>query len=94
MLVYVGPGVLLQKLLYYAKENGYAGIEGFAGIPGTVGGAIFGNSGAFGYEIKDILHSVELMDKEGNIKRSNQAQSPSATGLRRSSPDGSSSVQR
>ncbi len=69
VLVYVGPGVLLQKLLYFAKENGYAGIEGFAGIPGTVGGAIFGNSGAFGYEIKDILHSVELMDKEGNIKR-------------------------
>jgi UDP-N-acetylmuramate dehydrogenase len=69
VLVDVGPGVLLQKLLHFAKENGYSGIEGFAGIPGTVGGAIFGNSGAFGYETKDILHSVELMDKEGNTKR-------------------------
>ncbi len=69
MLVDVEPGVMLQKLLHFAKENGYAGIEGFAGIPGTVGGAIFGNSGAFGYEIKDVLNSVQLIDKEGNTKR-------------------------
>jgi UDP-N-acetylmuramate dehydrogenase len=69
VLVDVEPGVPLQKLLYFAKEIGYAGIEGFAGIPGTVGGAIVGNSGAFGYEMKDILNSVELMDKEGNIER-------------------------
>jgi UDP-N-acetylmuramate dehydrogenase len=52
----------------FAKENGYSGMEGLAGIPGTVGGAIFGNAGAFGYEMKDVLTSVQIMDAEGNIK--------------------------
>ncbi|MBM4144678.1 MAG: UDP-N-acetylmuramate dehydrogenase [Nitrospira sp.] len=67
--VTVEAGALLQRLVHYTKENGYSGIEGFAGIPGTVGGAIFGNAGAFGCEIKDVLVSVEIMDTEGKIKK-------------------------
>lgn len=65
----VAAGTLLQSLVRYAQENGYSGMEGLAGIPGTVGGAICGNAGAFGQEIKDVLIAVEIMDSEGNVKR-------------------------
>ena len=67
----VEAGTLLQKLVHYAGEQGYSGIEGLAGIPGTVGGAICGNAGAFGYEMKNVLVSVEIMDATGRIERLN-----------------------
>jgi UDP-N-acetylmuramate dehydrogenase len=66
--IYVETGAPLQRLVHYSKEDGYSGIEGLAGIPGSVGGAISGNAGAFGYEMKDVLISVSTMDTEGNIK--------------------------
>lgn len=64
----VETGAPLQRLVQYSKEDGYSGIEGLAGIPGSVGGAIIGNAGAFGYEMKDVLISISTMDTEGNIK--------------------------
>ena len=67
LYLFVEAGALLQKLVSFSRENGYSGIEGLAGIPGTVGGAICGNSGAFGYEMKDVLVSVEIMDTEGKV---------------------------
>jgi UDP-N-acetylmuramate dehydrogenase len=68
VLISVGAGALLLQVIIFARENGYSGVEGLAGIPGTVGGAIFGNAGAFGYEIKDVLTAVKIMDTEGGIK--------------------------
>ena len=70
-LVYlsVEAGTPLQRLVNFTKENGYSGVEGLVGIPGTVGGAIFGNAGAFGYEIKDVLVSVEIMNAQGGIEK-------------------------
>jgi UDP-N-acetylmuramate dehydrogenase len=65
----VDAGTMLQRLVNFSRENGYSGIEGLAGIPGTVGGAICGNAGAYGYEMKDVLVSVERMDSEGKIGR-------------------------
>jgi len=67
----VEAGTPLQSLVHYATENGYTGIEGLAGIPGTVGGAVCGNSGSFGYEMKDVLVSIEMMDGSGRLERIN-----------------------
>jgi len=69
VLISVDAGVMLQRLLHYAKENGYSGIEGLAGIPGTIGGAIYGNAGAFGYQIGDVIQSVDVLDEKGNVSR-------------------------
>jgi len=66
--VNVETGTPLQRLVNFSKEKGYSGIEGLAGIPGSVGGAICGNAGAFGYEMKDVLISVSLMSNEGTVK--------------------------
>jgi UDP-N-acetylmuramate dehydrogenase len=66
--VYVETGTPLQRLVNFSKEKGYSGIEGLAGIPGWVGGAISGNAGAFGYEIKDVVASVSVMNNKGIIR--------------------------
>ena len=65
----VGAGTLLRRLVLYAREKGYSGIEGLAGIPGTVGGAICGNAGSFGYAMSNVLVSLELMRAEGEVER-------------------------
>jgi len=60
-----GAGVGLQGVVNYAGKNGLSGIEGLSGIPGTVGGAVAGNAGSFGTEIKDVLVEVSIVGKHG-----------------------------
>lgn len=38
------------------------GLESFYGLPGTIGGAVYGNAGCHGQEIKDLLISVKYFD--------------------------------
>ncbi len=67
--LFVEAGILLHRLINFSRESGYSGLEGLVGIPGTVGGAICGNTGAFGYEMKDVLISVAIADAEGRIEK-------------------------
>jgi len=55
-------GVLLQKLVLETAKKGLSGLENLAGIPGTLGGAIWGNAGAFGREIGDLVEEVKVLD--------------------------------
>ncbi len=66
--VEVGAGEDLMALVDFATQNGLTGMEFAAGIWGTVGGAIYGNAGAYGGEIKDVLTGLTLADREGNIR--------------------------
>lgn len=59
--VYVEAGVPWQRLLDEMAVRGYAGLEWGAGIPGLVGGAIRGNAGAYGGEVKDLIISVTVL---------------------------------
>ena len=45
-------------------EKNLSGLEWAAGIPGTVGGAVWGNAGAFGKSMKDIVQAVEVLDSQ------------------------------
>lgn len=67
--LFVEAGVPWQKLVNFCKTKGYTGIEGLTGIPGTAGGAICGNAGSFGCEVKDVVASVVLMDSKGRLDR-------------------------
>jgi UDP-N-acetylmuramate dehydrogenase len=58
----VKSGTILQDLVNFAVDNGLAGIEKMAGIPGTVGGAVYGNAGAYGQTISDHLIEVKYLD--------------------------------
>ena len=42
------------------------GLEWAAGIPGTVAGAIYGNAGAFGKSMADVVKTVEVFDVKSN----------------------------
>lgn len=78
----VDAGTMLGKLIMYAGARGYEGIEGLAGIPGTVGGAICGNAGSFGYEMKDVLLSIDILRR--GIARETIAAGDLSFGYRRS----------
>ena len=60
-------GTLNSKLYNFAKNNNIGGYEFLGTIPGTLGGAIRGNAGCYGSEIKDFLISIEAIDFNGNI---------------------------
>ena len=55
----VGAAAKISELLKYAVDNSLSGLEWAGGLPGTVGGAIFGNAGAFGAEFKGLVLSVK-----------------------------------
>jgi len=55
-------GVSLSRLINISVEKGLTGLEWAIGIPGTVGGAIYGNAGAFGYSMADVVKSVEVLE--------------------------------
>ena len=59
-------GVSLRDLLRFCVEQGLGGLEFMAGIPGTLGGAVFGNAGAFEQSIGDFLKEGLLLDAKGN----------------------------
>lgn len=66
----VGAGTQLQQLVNYANRAGMAGLEKLAGIPGSVGGAVYGNAGAYGQIISDNIVYVEILrDREIEILR-------------------------
>lgn len=51
-------GCNLLEMIKKSSMLGLGGWEALAGIPGSIGGAVRGNAGAFGTEIKDVLENV------------------------------------
>lgn len=62
----VGAGYGLSRIARELSEKGVSGYEGFVGIPGTVGAAAINNSGAFGYEMSNVVVEVRGIDSHGN----------------------------
>jgi UDP-N-acetylmuramate dehydrogenase len=58
-------GTPIRELVNFASENSLTGLEFLAGIPGTVGGAVFGNAGAFGQSVGDFLEEAILRKENG-----------------------------
>ena len=65
--IIAGSGVLDKSLSEFASRNNLSGFEFLSCIPGTVGGGIRMNSGCFGSEFKDILISVQVINRLGEV---------------------------
>jgi len=63
--VKAGAGVRLSRLLAFCSKLGLSGLEPLTGVPGTVGGAVWGNAGAFGGAISDRLTRLRVVTREG-----------------------------
>jgi len=62
-----GAAALDTTIAQHAADATLTGLEFLSGIPGTIGGALRMNAGAYGKEIKDILHSATAIDRAGKI---------------------------
>ncbi|MFQ5722742.1 MAG: UDP-N-acetylmuramate dehydrogenase [Candidatus Aminicenantales bacterium] len=65
----ISAGFPLSGMVHFCLQQGLAGFEFLAGIPGTVGGAIFGNAGAFGDSIGRYLKAAFLLNERGEELR-------------------------
>ncbi len=54
-----GAGTIVALAARKAAEAGLTGFEWAVTVPGTIGGAIFGNAGCYGGEMKDVVASVD-----------------------------------
>lgn len=61
-------GALIADVSKKALEHHLTGLEFACGIPGSVGGALFMNAGAYGGEIKDVLITTTVVDRNGELK--------------------------
>ena len=51
-----------HKFVLWTLQRGLGGLENLSLIPGTVGASPIQNIGAYGVEVKDVLHSVTTFD--------------------------------
>lgn len=64
--VYAQSGVVFSNLANRAASQGFGGLEWAATIPGTVGGAVYGNAGAFGGDMaRDLIYADVLVRGAG-----------------------------
>jgi UDP-N-acetylmuramate dehydrogenase len=61
-------GERLWHLIEITVQHCLTGLEFASGIPGSVGGAVVMNAGAYGREIKDIVHSLTVLAFDGSVR--------------------------
>ena len=66
-IIIAGSAVTDKSLSEFAMENSLGGFEFLSCIPGTIGGGIKMNAGCFKREFKDILISIQALNKLGQV---------------------------
>ena len=66
-IIIAGSSVSDKSLSEFAIDKGLGGLEFLSCIPGTIGGGIKMNAGCFGREFKDILISIQAVNKSGKV---------------------------
>jgi UDP-N-acetylmuramate dehydrogenase len=63
--VELGAGCMMPRVALDCARRGLAGIEFGIGVPGTCGASVYGNAGAFGTELADVLIDCTSLDPGG-----------------------------
>lgn len=63
--VWAESGVIFSNLAHRAAAQGLSGLEWAASVPGTLGGAVYGNAGAFGGDMSGNLIQAEVQTRTG-----------------------------
>jgi UDP-N-acetylmuramate dehydrogenase len=63
--VELGAGCMMPRVALDCASRGLAGIEFGIGVPGTCGASVYGNAGAFGTEMADVLIDCTSLDPRG-----------------------------
>ena len=66
-IIIAGGAVLDKTLSEFAMKNSIGGLEFLYCIPGSVGGGIRMNAGCFEREFKDVLLSIQVITKSGDV---------------------------
>jgi UDP-N-acetylmuramate dehydrogenase len=66
----VESGVITGLVARQSVEAGLTGFEWAIGVPGTIGGAVYGNAGCYGGEMKDSIVEVDIFDLNARERRS------------------------
>ena len=66
-IIIAGSAVNDKALSEFAMQNSLGGFEFLSCIPGTIGGGIKMNAGCFQREFKDILISIQAINKSGQV---------------------------
>lgn len=66
-IFHVGAGYSFSLLGTQTARQGWTGLEFASGIPASVGGAVYMNAGANGYETCQTLLSVDFIDETGHL---------------------------
>ena len=66
-IIVAGSACTDKKLSEFALNNRIGGLEFLACIPGTVGGGLRMNAGCFNREFKDVLISIQAIDRMGRV---------------------------
>ena len=67
-----GAGESLADVIDFATKNNLTGLEFAAGIYGTLGGAIYGNAGAYGGDIGAIVKTITIVKPDGELAEVSQ----------------------
>jgi UDP-N-acetylmuramate dehydrogenase len=61
-------GTSLSQIRGLCIDAGLTGFEFASGIPGSIGGAIYGNAGAYGSNVGEILTRAKVLTEDGKIR--------------------------
>lgn len=60
--LFAGAGADLEAIVRRAVAEGLSGVESLMRVPGWIGGAVYGNAGAYGQSIHEAVSRVEILD--------------------------------